>query len=83
MDAYPALNPAEELIWALVKKVKIKFRNRMDNTRAGYSMTLPKDEALAFEFWMNEMRKEIQPDTYKYELNTADQITNEINRLYG
>lgn len=78
LKLYPAGDPAEELIDALVNKVRIRLRNRLDNLKAGYSITLPKEEALAFELWISQMRQVLPSPAYIYELNTATQITNEI-----
>lgn len=82
---FPAGDKAEELVDGLIHKIRIKMRNRLDtyNIKNSYSFTLTKEEALAFELWMSQLKPMIPITNYVFEQNIALQITNKIDQIYG
>ncbi|MES2651293.1 MAG: hypothetical protein V4663_06105 [Bacteroidota bacterium] len=85
LKEFPASDKAEELVDALIHKIRIKLRNRLDtyNVKNSYSITLPKEEALAYFIWMEQVSKLLPKNVFVFELNVSLTITNEIDRTYG
>ena len=85
LNEYPAGDKAEELVDALINKIRIKLRNRMDsyNAKNNYCTTLTKEEALALFIWMQQLTPMIPKNFYAFEQNITLQITNQIDQTYG
>ena len=83
LAAYPAEDKAERLLHKLINRVRIKFRNRLDqvNERNGYQVTLTEDEALALDIWFNQVV--LPADNWIYERLQVEKMCNEADRLYG
>lgn len=74
---------AEMLLDTLIKKIKVKIRAKCEgDPKLYHSITLPKEEALAFELWIFQMSGFIEPMSYIYEQNTANQIIALANSVY-
>jgi hypothetical protein len=85
LKTYPAepRNAAEELLDTLVEAIRLKMYIKLAsiNKKESFCMTLKKEEALAFEIWFGQMAK--PTGTFFLETHNAQELSNEINKVYG
>lgn len=85
MHDYPAGDQAELLVDALINKIRIKMRNRLDtmNVKNSYAVSMPQEEAMAFFLWFSQMEVVMPATAYIFERTIAQEICNLIDRQYG
>ena len=85
LDTFPAKNKAEYILQLMVEKIRIKIRNRLDsyNAKDRYSVKLQAEEALSFELWFSQIPLALLSVNYRYELNVANHIITDIDKIYG
>ncbi|MGY3054352.1 hypothetical protein ACVWYG_002559 [Pedobacter sp. UYEF25] len=85
LNDYPAGDAAEKLIDALINKVRLKMRNKLDKMsfKNCYSFSIPQEEAMALFIWFGQMEAVVQPTDYIFEKNVLQDIINQIDREYG
>ena len=82
---YPAGDKAEQLIDELIEKIRVKLRNKVESfsPRNSYSVTLKKEEALAYFIWMQQLEPLIPKGLFVYELSVSSSLTTQIDMNYG
>ncbi|RYF25164.1 MAG: hypothetical protein EOO42_04345 [Flavobacteriales bacterium] len=85
LKQFPSENKAELLLDAIVNKVRLRMRNRLDalNSKNSYSVSLPIEEALAFYLWFEQIETCLTRTDYIFERTVATQIKNQIDQTYG
>jgi hypothetical protein len=80
---WPAEDKLDSLLQLLVEKIRTRIISRLDKivTREGYTLSLSREEALAFELWYSQVA--LPAETYRYEQTVADHVCCEIDLVYG
>lgn len=83
LENHPYSNRMEKILDLAMLRISEKIRTKLiSRFPSDYHFTLNEEDALKFEEWFSQNAGSIPHLSYVYELNTATQITNEINRIY-
>ncbi|HMI03059.1 MAG TPA: hypothetical protein VK541_11290 [Pedobacter sp.] len=84
LKANPYSNRMEKILDLAMFRISEQIRKKLISRHPrDYHITLDEEDSLKFEEWLAQNEGSIPFNTYVYELNTATQISTQINKQYG
>lgn len=83
LKANPYSDRMEKILDLAMLRISEKIRGKLVSRHPhDFAFTLNEEDSLKFEEWFAQNIASIPPKNFQFELNTATQITNQINKLY-